>query len=444
MICIRCNAKIPDVKGLSRCPNCGALLDGSPVTGDTKVAWPGSADSEDKTIVYKKTPGTAGSVAGAGAYTAGGAAAKGSAAPGDPAAAYGRPGVSGAGVMRTNPQMEFTAEDFERFQEFDGDDSNPYGIEIPGRPGITEKNASNLSGDATVVLEQLVDAPRRHEAATYRRGDSVGRAPKEKYFPNGFLEEHPDVEPPRAKHRIGGLDILILLLGIAVAGLCGLIFRTSDGMALIASFVGGDVGLLLENINDVTYFVQNQEVTWRLYYEIAALVIIAVMITVVFIVLHAFVKNQGLGILKAVLLLAAGVGLAVLCAGYGCYYLLSVRNSIAIAGGASGGMVVFAGVGMFVVAGLWLIYMCIWGFTSFFKNFHVASMALLALGFVFAILFVGLNLLTSYRTCRGLLPTDALYEMMSTPMMVAAFMVLSLLAALEDYLAKRVIEDEED
>ena len=41
--------------------------------------------------------------------------------------------------MKTNPQMEFTAKDFAKFGEFDTDGSNPYGIEMPGKPGKLKK-----------------------------------------------------------------------------------------------------------------------------------------------------------------------------------------------------------------------------------------------------------------------------------------------------------------
>ena len=83
-------------------------------------------------------------------------------------------------------------------------------------------------------------------------------------------------------------------------------------------------------------------------------------------------------------------------------------------------------------------YICsLWGFTSFFRGFHVASMALLSLGFVFSFLLMLLNLFITWRSCSAVMPRDALYELMSTPAMIAMFMVLSVLASLEDFLAKR-------
>lgn len=91
-----------------------------------------------------------------------------------------------------------------------------------------------------------------------------------------------------------------------------------------------------------------------------------------------------------------------------------------------------------IIAGvLWLVYMLLWGFTSFFRGFHVASMALLSLGFVFSFLLMLLNLFITWRSCSAVMPRDALYELMSTPAMIAMFMVLSVLASLEDFLAKR-------
>ena len=59
-----------------------------------------------------------------------------------------------ATAMKTNPQMEFTPEDFEQYGNFDADGSNPYGIEMPGTPPKTEKNAAAFPSysEATVVL----------------------------------------------------------------------------------------------------------------------------------------------------------------------------------------------------------------------------------------------------------------------------------------------------
>ena len=66
--------------------------------------------------------------------------------------------------------------------------------------------------------------------------------------------------------------------------------------------------LIMANIDDITYFVNNLDVTWRLYYEVAALVMLAMITVVLFVILHCFVKNQALSILKAVLLLGTGCG----------------------------------------------------------------------------------------------------------------------------------------
>lgn len=465
MICIKCGAKIPDESEAAFCPECKAPLNNNPsVSDDTKVDWKDSfADTAGKTMILPDF--------GEGTPLPGGS-------PGEKK--HAASGAAADTTMRTNPQMEFSPEDFKKFDHFDIYGSDPYGIEMPGQPVTTEKHAG-IGGDRTVVLEnseayrsgpgagertgeyggdrenldsdggygsgrEVLDSAggyggRRESPESRRRHDAPIRPAKEKYFPNGFLQEHPDVERPRRKHRIGALDILILLLGTAMVGLCAMIFKTSDGLTLIRQFFAGDMNLLLDNMNDITYFSHNLDVTWRLYYEAAAIVIITVIVAVALIVLHSFVKKQGLGILKAVVLLITGVGMAVLGAGYCAYYLLTVRNTAAALGGGSLGLVTIAGVGVAVAAVLWFIYMCIWGFTSFFKDFHVASMALLALGFVFAFLLMAFNLFASYKVCHNIMPADAMYEIMSTPAMIALFMVLSLLASLEDYMAKRDIEE---
>ena len=194
---------------------------------------------------------------------------------------------------------------------------------------------------------------------------------------------------------------------------------------------------MLDNMNDVRYFSENLDVTWRLYYEIASMAIVTIIMAVVLIILHSFIKNQGIGILKAVVLLVTGIGMLILCIGYFFYNMLTVGAGALLTASASTGMVTVAGIGVIVAAVIWLIYMCIWGFTSFFKGFHVAAMALLALGFVFAFLLMGFHLLVTYQVCRTSMPSDAMFEIMRTPVMVTAFMVLSLLACLEDFLAKR-------
>ena len=444
MICINCGAKLRDDVKMNHCPNCGALLNnGSEVTGDTKVNMKLFEEDHDKTVILPDfgegmpVPDTA----------------KGPAAT----------------AMKTNPQMEFTPEDFEQYGNFDADGSNPYGIEMPGTPPKTEKNAAAFPSysEATVVLphsqaqqssgerdfqEDEGDFQDGEEAFRYHRDydreESFTRpvqekAPeKEKYFPNGFLQEHPDIRPKQRKHRIGVLDVLVLLLGLATLGVCVVIFRGSGGLSLIRQFLGGDMDLIMANIDDITYFVNNLDVTWRLYYEVAALVMLAMITVVLFVILHCFVKNQALSILKAVLLLGTGCGMLVLCVGYGLYYLITVGGgSFLIAGGgtgiASAGMATAGGVAVIIAGVLWLVYMLLWGFTSFFRGFHVASMALLSLGFVFSFLLMLLNLFITWRSCSAVMPRDALYELMSTPAMIAMFMVLSVLASLEDFLAKR-------
>ena len=192
---------------------------------------------------------------------------------------------------------------------------------------------------------------------------------KEKYFPNGFLQENPDMEIPRKKHRIGILDVLIALVGLGVIGLCTLIFSSSDGLALIRQFFAGDMNLMLDNMNDVRYFSENLDVTWRLYYEIASMAIVTIIMAVVLIILHSFIKNQGIGILKAVVLLVTGIGMLILCIGYFFYNMLTVGAGALLTASASTGMVTVAGIGVIVAAVIWLIYMCIWGFTSFLKVF---------------------------------------------------------------------------
>lgn len=458
MICINCGAKLRDDVKMNHCPNCGASLNnGSEVTGDTKVNMKLFEEDHDKTVILPDfgegmpVPDTSGGPA--------------------------------ATTMKTNPQMEFTPEDFEQYGNFDADGSNPYGIEMPGTPPKTEKNVSAFPpySEATVVLphshgeEQDGEGDFQDDERNFRdsaedfRGDAGNfrgrqedfsdrreyarersfsqpareKAPeKEKYFPNGFLQEHPDIRPKQRKHRIGVLDVLVLLLGLATLGVCVVIFRRSDGLSLIRQFIGGDMDLIMANIDDITYFVNNLDVTWRLYYEVAALVMLAIITVVVFVILHCFVKSQVLSILKAVLLLATGVGMVILCVGYGLYYLITVGGgSFLIDGGgagiASAGMAAAGGVAVIIAGILWLVYMLLWGFTSFFRGFHVASMALLSLGFVFAFLLMLLNLVITWKSCHAVMPQDALYELMSTPAMIAMFMVLSVLASLEDFLAKR-------
>lgn len=437
MICIKCGAKISDDAQVYFCPKCHEPLNNEPsVSDDTKVGWQGFAREDDKTVILPEFRE-------------------------DYPVSDQKTDSLSSSSMKTNPQMEFTPEDFEKFDHFDADGSNPYGIEMPDHVPATEKNAG-LGANPTVVLpkdlsannhepdeeyrdragyynEQTVYMPRVHKKTP--EVGPVSKPPKEKYFPNGFLQETPDIKPPQRKHKIGVLDVLVLLLGIVSIGLCLGIFKMSGGLSLIQQFFQEDMNILLNNMEDITYFSNNLDVTWRLYYEIASMVIITIILATVFIVMHCFAKYQAIGILKAVLLLITGIGMLILCGGYCAYYVITVGSGAVLGGGQSAGMVTVAGAGVAVAAVIWFIFMCIWGFTSFFKGFHVASMALLALGFVFAFLLVGFNLFTTYRVCHNIMPADAVYEIMSTPAVSAVFMVMSVLAALEDYLAKRIMED---
>lgn len=437
MICIKCGAKISDDTDVYFCPKCHEPLNNGPsVSDDTKVGWQGFAREADKTVILPEFPK-------------------------DYPVSDMKTDSSSSVSMKTNPQMEFTPEDFKKFDHFDADGSNPYGIEMPGHVPATEKNAG-LDGNPTVVLpedlpennykpdgeyhdragyysEQTVYMPRGHKKTP--EVQSVSKPPKEKYFPNGFLQETPDIKPPQRKHKIGVLDVVVLLLGIASTGLCLWIFKMSGGLSLIQQFFQEDMNIILNNMEDITYFSNNLDVTWRLYYEIASMVIITIILATVFIVIHCFAKYQAVGILKAVLLLVTGIGMLILCGGYCVYYVITVGSGSIPGSAQNAGMVTIAGAGVAVAAVIWFIFMCIWGFTSFFNGFHVASMALLALGFVFSFLLIGFNLFTTYHVCYNSMPADAVYEIMSTPAMAAVFMVMSVLAALEDYLAKRIIED---
>ena len=69
-------------------------------------------------------------------------------------------------------------------------------------------------------------------------------------------------------------------------------------------------------------------------------------------------------------------------------------------------------------------------------------LALLSLGFVFSIMLVAFNVLVGYKSVHSVMPEDAMIEFLSTPVMVGAFMLLSIVACIEDYMAKRIVEPE--
>ena len=127
MICIKCGTKIPDASGAVRCPKCGAPLNNTPgVSGDTQVNLKGLYGSSDKTVILSKLET-------------------------DKTIPERPPVMPGGRTVSTDTKPEYSPEDFAQFGQFDADGSNPYGIEMPGRPVTTQKHAG-LGGDPTVVL----------------------------------------------------------------------------------------------------------------------------------------------------------------------------------------------------------------------------------------------------------------------------------------------------
>lgn len=431
MICATCGAQFPDNPDMVYCPKCGQRLWVQPkVSDDTKVGWQGFGEDNGKTVILpdfgEGVPVKDEEEYKTGPYT----------------------------EMKTDPQMDFTPEDFKVYSHFD-----TYGEELFG-------DAAEEVSDATVLTQDGVPGAEGGPVPDFMRSGQEGgamnrntydnqrppngprpdypprQAPREKYFPNGFLQENPDIEPVRRGQKFGPADFFATLLGLVTLALCGYIFYTTHGLSLIKQFFGGDMGLIMENMDDLRYFAQHQDVTWRIFYEIAAMTMVITAVTVFFIMLHCYVKHQAVGILKGVLLIVDSFFMAGLCGGYFLYYIITINGGVFVEENLTG-LVGIAGIAMAAAAVLWFIYMFIWGITSFFKGFHPAVMALLALGFVFSIGLVAFNVLVGYKSCHNIMPEDAVMELLSTPVMVGAFMLLSVVACIEDFTAKKIVDDGE-
>ena len=132
-------------------------------------------------------------------------------------------------------------------------------------------------------------------------------------------------------------------------------------------------------------------------------------------------------------------GQAALCAGYFYYYLVTVRTGLLIDAGAAG-FVTLAGIVFLAVAFIWFICMLLWGLTSFFKGFPAGVLVLLIIGSLLSLVLIAFNLAVTYKVAYAIMPKDALIQMMSTPVMMAAFMLLTIFAAAEDYRAKQIVD----
>lgn len=443
------------------CPKCGQRLSAGPrVTDDTKVGWQGLGEDDQKTVILPDF---------------------GEGVPVKDDAAYKTGPYT---EMKTDPQMDFTPEDFKVYSHFDTYGEELFGdsveevtdatvllqdgipedtVQMPGYGGDRIGYGGNSSGHVPDAASyegsgasggpgpdfmrssgQKEGAMKRNTYDNRRPGgprqDQPPRqAPREKYFPNGFLQEVPDIEPVRRGQKFGPADFFATLFGLVTLALCGYIFYTTHGLSLIKQFFGGDMGLIMENMDDLRYFAQHQDVTWRIFYEIAALTMVITAVTVIFIILHCYVKHQAVGILKGVLLIIDSFFMAGLCGGYFLYYVITINGGVFVEENLTG-LVGIAGVAMAAAAVLWFIYMFIWGITSFFKGFHPAVMALLALGFVFSIGLVAFNVLVGYKSCHNIMPEDAVMELLSTPVMAGAFMLLSVVACIEDFMAKKIVD----
>ena len=478
MVCATCGAQFPEDPGIIYCPKCGRLLEQSPgVSDDTKVGWQGFNEDAGKTVIlpdFGEGMPVKDDPVNAGPYT----------------------------EMKTDPQLGYSPEDFAAFNHFDtyGDDlySAPsdatvqmpeygaaadetvrmpeygaaadetvrmsgYGaaadetVRMPGYGGAADETVrvpgygaaadgggrmdGGARGPQFVAGERIGEDMYENNPGNGRRDTMQRRSSGEKYFPNGFLEEHPDIEPERRGQKFGPADFFGTLLGLITLGLCGYILYTSHGWSLIRQFFGGDAGIILENMDDLRFFVQNQEVTWRIFYEIAAMTMIITGLTTVFIIIHCYVKSQVIGIFKGLLLIVDSFFMAGLCGGYFLYFVITISGGVFVEENLSG-LTGIAGIAMAAAAVLWFIYMFIWGITSFFKGFHSAVLALLALGFVFSIMLVAFNVLVGYKSVHGVMPDDAMMEFLSTPVMIGSFMLLSIVACIEDYMAKRIVERE--
>lgn len=448
MICIRCGAKIDDETHAQYCPRCGAPLNNQPgVSDDTKVSQANPGKPSGETKVFR---------ASAASNTTGAAGTK----------------------MKTDPQVEFTKEDFEKFSHFDMYGGDPYGIEIPGRENTTQKQSA-VGGDPTVVLppsqeeqkkrveqerkereriererlerdaaiheervkeekrieERKKEAQRQRQAQeAQKKKQEEEQQPEEKYFPNGFLQDDTVyVQKKKKRHKVGVLDILVLLIGIVAVWLCATTFTAEGGFDMVWQFMDSDLALLIDSMTDITYFTENPDVVQRIFTELSLLTLLTMILAAILIMVCCFLKNIVLMVVRGVVLLLTGVGMLFIGLGYSISYQETVSETY-----MSSSMAVLVLTGAAALAAiLCLVYLWNWGFTSFFTRFTGRRMASLTVNFILALVLLIFHQLMTDQLCGEAMGEEVLRDLLEPTQMAVFFLVFCFIASIEDRRAKR-------
>lgn len=254
-----------------------------------------------------------------------------------------------------------------------------------------------------------------------------------------------NMAPIQRIHKIGVLDVLITLLGLMIIGVSAMLFKSMGGIGLISRFAAVDLPIVMEHLTDFGYFEENLMFTMGLASEIGAVASLMMIILTAFIILHCFWKNQILSIIKGILLAAGSFVSVFYIAGYMLISMVVVLGvSLAITGSRSiDGPVFIAIVAVIATSVLWFLYMMVWGITSLFPGFNIGILTILIVLFVVSgcamIVTVGAAFF-SMRVFSDFISLSQLMEFFTVPVLICGFMLLCILAAVEDYRAKRLVE----
>ncbi len=254
-----------------------------------------------------------------------------------------------------------------------------------------------------------------------------------------------NMAPIQRIHKIGVLDVLITLLGLMIIGVSVMLFKSMGGIHLISQFAATDLPIVMEHLTDFGYFKENLTFTIRLASEIGAVASLMMIILTVFVILHCFWKNQILSIIKGILLTAGSFVSVFYIAGYMLISMIVVLGISLVTTGSSSmdGPVFIAIIAVIATSVLWFLYMLVWGITSLFPGFNIGILTILIVLFVVSgcamVVTVGAAFF-SLQAFSNFISVSQLLKIFTVPALICGFMLLCMLAAVEDYRAKRLVE----
>ena len=107
------------------------------------------------------------------------------------------------------------------------------------------------------------------------------------------------------------------------------------------------------------------------------------------------------------------------------------------------GVIIIAIIAVIATSVLWFLYMLVWGITSLFPGFNIGILTILIVLFVVSgcamVVTVGAAFF-SLQAFSNFISVSQLLKIFTVPALICGFMLLCMLAAVEDYRAKRLVE----